>query len=124
MKQRCLNPVNPRYAEWGGRGIVICERWRTSFDNFFADMGLCPPGQSIERIDNDGNYEPGNCKWASGSEQQRNKKNNHYAEAFGRTLILADWAREIGVHQSTIVRALQRGDSVENVARRAGYRCA
>jgi hypothetical protein len=75
MKQRCLNPHCADYKRYGGRGIGICERWRNSFENFFTDMGPKPsPKYSIDRIDNDGNYEPGNCRWATSGEQQTNKR--------------------------------------------------
>lgn len=73
MKARCLNPHNKRYADYGGRGITICERWLT-FENFFADMGQCPQGLSLDRIDNSGNYEPDNCRWATTQEQTSNKR--------------------------------------------------
>lgn len=73
MKQRCTNPNNSRFYKYGGRGISVCERW-SRFENFYADMGPRPsPKHSIDRIDNDGNYEPGNCHWATRSEQQHNK---------------------------------------------------
>jgi len=75
MIQRCENTNNPRYASYGGRGIKVCARWRNSFEAFLEDMGHCPsPGMSIDRINNDGDYEPENCKWATASEQQLNQR--------------------------------------------------
>jgi hypothetical protein len=75
MKTRCLNPRHHAYADYGGRGITVCERWRVSFADFLADMGPRPSAlHSIDRINNDGNYEPGNCRWATRSEQRRNQR--------------------------------------------------
>jgi len=73
MRKRCFDPNCHAYKHYGGRGITICDRW-LQFENFLADMGRCPPGLSLDRIDNDGNYEPNNCRWATRSEQQRNKR--------------------------------------------------
>ncbi len=75
LKQRCLNPDDAAFRHYGERGIKVCERWRDSFENFYADMGPRPsPKHSIDRINNDGNYEPGNCRWATASEQVKNRR--------------------------------------------------
>jgi hypothetical protein len=73
MITRCTNAKEAKWKRYGGRGISICDRWRYSFENFLADMGEKPPGLSIDRINNDGNYEPGNCRWATPKEQANNK---------------------------------------------------
>lgn len=78
MVARCTRTTHPRYADYGGRGITVCERWR-DFANFYADMGDRPPGLTLDRIDNDGNYEPGNCRWADLSTQMKNRRPSAYA---------------------------------------------
>jgi len=87
MLTRCRNPRHHTYPAYGGRGITVCERW-FSFDNFYEDMGPRPEGYWIERRDNNGNYEPGNCHWASPSDQNDNKSNNFMVEFRGETLSL------------------------------------
>lgn len=73
MKQRCYDRACPKYYRYGARGVIVCERWLNSFENFLSDMGEKPSGRSLDRIDNDGNYEPGNCRWATASQQVRNR---------------------------------------------------
>lgn len=111
MKHRCTNPNNKRWPRYGGRGIRVCEEWM-SFENFFADMGPRPPGMSLDRIDNDGNYEPANCRWASVEDQNRNRSNVIHLTHEGETLCVAEWTR-LGLGKNTIYARLQRGWSVE-----------
>jgi hypothetical protein len=117
MRARCERPTNNRFADYGARGIAVCERWRSSFSNFLADMGVCPPGMSIERMDNDGNYEPGNCRWATDMEQANNSRHNHILEHAGRSQSCTAWARELGINVKAIYARLRRGDSVERALR-------
>ena len=103
MRNRCGNPQDPRY---GGRGIYVCERWYV-YENFLADMGEPPSlGLSIDRINNDGNYEPSNCRWATWSEQMRNRRNSRKLEFRGRTLNLCGWAELLGIQASTLRRRI------------------
>jgi len=94
MAQRCTNPNHKQFKDYGGRGIRVCERWRR-YDNFLADMGRRPDNRHwLERIDNDGDYEPGNCRWATTKEQSRNKRSNRIVTAFGKTAPLVRFAGE------------------------------
>ena len=88
MKQRCENIAHTSYDEYGGRGIKVCKQWQT-FENFLADMGDRPLGLTIDRINNDGNYEPNNCRWATKREQALNARSNLIVTAFGKTAPLA-----------------------------------
>jgi len=108
MIERCSS-ANPRY---GGRGIEVCDRWLESFESFFEDMGQCPAGYSIDRIDTHGNYEPANCRWASDKEQQNNRSNNRLIEIEGRTQTLAQWADEYGIPQWKFRNMVESGRHV------------
>lgn len=101
-KQRCTNPLNASYSDYGGRGIRMCAEWLNNFQQFFADMGNCPVGHSIERKDPNGHYEVLNCRWATNKEQGRNKRNTAYITHDGITLPLTEWAERTGIGQATI----------------------
>lgn len=114
MKQRCTNPRVRSWSNYGGRGITVCERWSNSFEFFLEDMGPRPtPAHSLDRIDNDGHYEPGNCRWATASEQRRNDRNNRPITFAGETLPLIQWAQRTGITARTIGDRLDRGWPVE-----------
>jgi len=99
MCQRCNNPNNAGYKNYGGRGITVCERWN-KFENFYADMGEAPKELTIERIDNNKGYSPENCHWSTRKEQARNKRNNRIIKYQGKDQCVSAWAEEIGVgHQ-------------------------
>jgi len=113
IKRRCNDQKRRDYKNYGGRGIKVCDRWLESFTNFLEDMGECPSGMSIERIDVDGHYEPSNCKWATLDEQANNKTNTHYLELNGKKMSIAQWARELGVKNVTIQNRLRYGWTIE-----------
>jgi hypothetical protein len=113
MKMRCLNPRVPSYRSYGGRGITVCERW-LKFKPFLEDMGERPAGTTIERIDLNGNYEPGNCRWATRREQGRNKRRNVFIEFRGERRTISDWAECFGVEPSSLgYFAIKRGLSLD-----------
>lgn len=101
MRQRCQNPNSPVFSDYGGRGIRVCDRWQV-FDSFLADMGEAPPGMSIERVNNNGNYEPGNCVWATPMEQMHNRRTTTFYSFNGETMSLQEWGRSIGVPYPTM----------------------
>ena len=109
IKKRCHNTRDPSYQRYGGRGINVCAEWYNSFTSFFAHMGECPPGMSIERIDNNGNYEPGNCRWATDYEQRRNQRRSNLITIDGETKCLKDWATQYGIDHRTISVRLKFG---------------
>lgn len=102
MRERCLRPKTPGFSNYGGRGIRICDRWN-DFRVFLADMGERSEGTTLDRIDNDGNYEPGNCRWADAVTQQNNRPTYNRSITFdNRTMHLFEWAREIGLKPRTL----------------------
>lgn len=112
MHARCKNPNSQRYLSYGGRGIKVDEAWN-EYLNFLKDMGECPGnGFSIDRINNDGNYEPGNCRWASNKEQSRNTSRNVIIEHNGRKQCMQDWSIETGIPANTIHYRLKNGYSI------------
>lgn len=103
MISRCYNQNNPAYPEWGGRGITVCQRWRDSFLAFYDDMGEPPPGLTLDRYpDNNGNYEPENCRWGTRKQQARNTRRNRKFTLNGVTKSAAEWAEDLGISASTI----------------------
>lgn len=115
MISRCFRETDRAYSDYGGRGITVCERWRNSFEAFYEDMGDKPAGHriSIERLNNDGNYEPGNCVWATPAKQACNKRTTIRLTLNGRTQCLAEWAAELDIAVMTIWNRLHRGWTVE-----------
>lgn len=115
MRERCNNPREIGYARYGGRGIKVCSRWAESFDNFFDDMGLKPsPKHSIDRIDNDKDYSPDNCRWATRTEQCRNRRSNVVLEYNGERKILREWSEQTGVSETLLRGRLRRGWSIKD----------
>jgi len=102
MKDRCNNPNDKRYHCYGGRGIKICDAWNNSFESFFTDMGERPEGMTIDRIDNNGDYEPSNCRWASTKTQCNNKRTNRMFTYNGKTQTMQQWADEYNLPLSTL----------------------
>jgi hypothetical protein len=109
MLARCRNPNAANYHLYGGRGIRVCDRWRKSFENFLADMGPRPEGMTLDRIDNEGDYSPENCRWATLIEQANNKRNTPYLEWNGVRKSLKEWSRITGIHPETIRHRLLHG---------------
>ncbi len=115
MIKRCVNEKTKAYPRYGGRGISVHPPWRDSFEAFLADMGERPAGLSLDRVDNDGNYEPGNCRWTTMKQQNRNRNNNRMLTVFGETHPMATWSEELGIPYSRIQSWLDIGNLEELV---------
>ncbi|MBP3063694.1 hypothetical protein SAMN05216576_1067 [Ectopseudomonas chengduensis] len=110
MRLRCTKPTHAAYANYGGRGITVCDRWLNDPAAFIADMGLKPsPKHEIDRIDNQGNYEPSNCRWVTRSANDRNRRNNRVIHHDGIDLSLAEWSERTGVPADTIRKRIESG---------------
>lgn len=112
MIQRCTDPRSEHWRYWGARGIAVCERWRT-FENFLADMGERPPDRTLDRINNDGNYEPGNVRWATAAEQSRNTRRTRWITINGARRTFTEWCSLAGIYTSTAYVRLGRGWPIE-----------
>jgi len=112
MNQRCNNTNDINYKHYGGRGITVCWKWSNKnpkgFDNFYKDVGDSPKGKSIDRINNNGNYEPNNWRWATNGQQHRNMRNTHLITFKGKTQCLLDWAKEYNMSSQTLTRRLNK----------------
>lgn len=109
MWERCTRAAHPAFPRYGGRGIAVCQQWK-DFRNFLADMGERPDGKTLDRFPNkDGNYEPGNCRWATPREQSLNTALNHHNSALGTTMTVVEWAERSGLKKSTIRERLRHG---------------
>lgn len=110
MKRRCYCISSSSYPDYGGRGITVCDRWRTSFDDFLADVGIAPSHKhSLDRTDNSKGYEPGNCQWRTFTDQMNNRRGNILVTYEGRTLTLTAWSRELGIKRGTLASRIRSG---------------
>lgn len=116
MKSRCLNPNAREYPRYGGRGISVCERWSNSYEAFEADMGPRPAGMQLDRIDNDGNYEPGNCRWVTKQANARNRSSNVLLTVDGVTRTATEWGEITGLGE-TVLSRIGRGWDAERAVK-------
>jgi len=112
MLWRCKNKNRSDYKSYGGRGITVCERWE-SYPHFLADMGRAPENKSVGRIDNEGMYEPSNCRWETTTQQARNKRTNHVVEFRGVSKTITEWALETGIEKSKLRGRIVAGWPIE-----------
>lgn len=114
MRSRCRNPNDSDYADYGGRGIAVCDRWQ-AFAAFYDDMGDRPAGFTLDRIDVNGNYEPTNCRWAGAQQQANNKRSNRAIEIGGVSQTLQQWCDQFGVEPSKARYRLRQGWALDQV---------
>lgn len=120
MRSRCNTPSSTGFENYGGRGIRVCKEWDQSFERFLEDMGRRPsPSHSVDRIDTNGNYEPGNCRWATHKTQCRNLRSNRMVPMGGKLVTLAEAAESTGIKSNTLLYRLRRGWSPKDALTRA-----
>jgi hypothetical protein len=119
MMTRCTNERTSAYKDYGGRGIKVCTRWH-DFTNFLADMGVRPEGTSLDRIDNNGNYEPSNCRWATRREQNNNSRHNIVVTVGGESKTVKQWARALGLPYPTLLWRVNHGWPIERLFAKPG----
>lgn len=112
MMRRCYNPKDIAFAYYGGAGITVDARWHT-YENFLADMGIRPPGKTVDRIRSSEGYGPGNCRWATMEQQNRNKPGVRPLSAFGRERFMWEWAEEAGITANALRARLRSGKTLE-----------
>lgn len=123
MITRCTNPNRADWFRYGGRGISVAPAWRASFEAFLADVGPAPsPAHSIDRIDNSGNYEPGNVRWATRVQQNSNRRMSRFICHAGMTLTISQWAAIIGIHLETLRSRLKNGETLADSIEHPGPR--
>lgn len=115
IKYRCNNPKSDRWNDYGGRGIKVCQEWMDSYESFrdWATANGYQENLTIDRINVNGNYEPGNCRWITNQEQQNNRRNNHYITYNGETKTITEWARICGLSENGLVHRIKRGWEIE-----------
>lgn len=108
MTARCTRTTHRFYDYYGGRGIKVCDRWKESFSAFYKDMGAKPVGTSLDRIDNDGNYEPGNVEWRTAKQQNNNTRRNRFITYKGKTMTISEWADHRGIKYITLYQRITK----------------
>jgi len=121
MKNRCYNTKDKRFHLWGGRNITVCDAWKNNFMAFYSYMGDPPPNTSLDRIDNNRGYEPGNVRWATPSEQSNNLRTTKTIDLLGVSKTITEWASEFGCSRDAIKLRLRRGQTIEHIAKAFGY---
>lgn len=122
MVQRCTNKNRPDFASYGGRGITVCEKWRASFAAFLADMGEKPEGTSLDRINNNRGYEPGNCRWATKHQQMQNTRGTRLLTFNGETMGINAWAHRLGINKESLRGRFKRGWPIEKALTQGAMR--